>query len=63
MSQDLSVELFHFKLKIKKDQQEYSSNGQTLIMIQINDGFSNEKDFVKKLNSDKNHRYWKILFE
>ena len=25
------------------------------------DGFSNEKDFVKKLNSNKNHRYWKIL--
>ena len=25
------------------------------------DGFSNEKDFVKKLNSNKNHRFWKIL--
>ena len=25
------------------------------------EGFSNEKDFVKKLNSNKNHRFWKIL--
>ena len=25
------------------------------------DGFSNERDFVKKLNSNKNHRFWKIL--
>ena len=25
------------------------------------DGFSNERDFVKKLNSNKKHRFWKIL--
>ena len=32
-----------------------------MISNRAKDGFSNEKDFVKKLNSDKNHRYWKIL--
>ena len=33
-------------------------------MIKVNrakDGFSNERDFVKKLNSNKKHRFWKIL--
>ena len=25
------------------------------------EGFSNERDFVKKLNSNKKHRFWKIL--
>jgi hypothetical protein len=25
------------------------------------DGFNNEEDFVKKLNSDKKHNFWKIL--
>ena len=24
-----------------------------------NDGFKNEKDFIKKLNMNKNHKYWK----
>ena len=33
-------------------------------MIKANrakDGFSNERDFVKKLNSNKKHRFWKII--
>ncbi len=32
-----------------------------MISNRAKDGFSNEKDFVKKLNSNKNHRFWKIL--
>ena len=32
-----------------------------MISNRAKDGFSNERDFVKKLNSNKKHRFWKIL--